>query len=245
MQAFTIDVPQEQPFKIFLDTGNIEDIRERYPTAMINGVTTNPTLVMKAGRKATDIYNDIVTEFPHLESVSAEVVADNYKDMIYQAVDLYTIAENITIKLPCTVDGLKACAYLSDIENTGGKKITTNVTLVFSVAQAIMAAKAGATYISPFVGRCNDNSFSGIELVRAISNTYRVHGVRTQILAASLRDVHHVSRCFAAGADVVTLPPKVFDKMYDHVLTREGLDIFQRDYDAALHQQRLTQQQDL
>jgi len=200
---------------------------------------------MKAGKKATDSYSDIVTEFPHLESVSAEVVADNYKDMIYQAVDLYTIAENITIKLPCTVDGLKACAYLSDIENTGSKKITTNITLVFSVAQAIMAAKAGATYISPFVGRCNDNSFSGIELVRAISNTYRVHGVRTKILAASLRDVHHVSRCFAAGADVVTLPPKVFDKMYDHVLTREGLDIFQRDYDAALHQQRLVQQQDL
>lgn len=245
MQAFTIDVPQEQPFKIFLDTGNIEDIRERYPTAMINGVTTNPTLIMKSGQAAQKVYNDIATEFPYLESISAEVVADNYESMIREAVDLYTIAENITIKLPCTVEGLKACAYLSSLDNTNGKKITTNVTLVFSVAQAIMAAKAGATYISPFVGRCNDNSFSGVELVRAISNTYRVHGVRTEILAASLRDVHHVSRCFAAGADVVTLPPKVFDKMYDHVLTREGLDIFQRDYDAALHQQRLVQQQDL
>jgi transaldolase len=245
MTSFTIEVPKEQPFKIFLDTGDIEDIRKRYPTAMINGVTTNPTLIMKSGRKAVDVYNDIASEFPYLESISAEVVADNYKDMIYQAVDLYTIAENITIKLPCTVEGLKACAYLSSVDNTGGKKITTNVTLVFSVAQAIMAAKAGATYISPFVGRCNDNSFSGVELVRAISNTYRIHGVDTKVLAASLRDVHHVSRCFAAGADVVTLPPKVFDKMYDHVLTREGLDIFNRDYNTALHQQRLALQQDL
>ena len=125
-------------------------------------------------RAAQKVYNDIATEFPYLESISAEVVADNYESMIREAVDLYTIAENITIKLPCTVEGLKACAYLSSLDNTNGKKITTNVTLVFSVAQAIMAAKAGATYISPFVGRCNDNSFSGVELVRAISNTYRV-----------------------------------------------------------------------
>jgi len=245
MEAFAIEVAKEQPFKIFLDTGNIEDIRERYPTAMINGVTTNPSLVMKAGKPAQEIYTQIAEEFPLLESISAEVVSDNYKDMIREACDLFSIAGNITIKLPCTVEGLKACSYLSSIENTDNRKITTNVTLVFSVAQAIMAAKAGATYISPFVGRCNDNSFSGVELVRAISNTYRIHGVDTKVLAASLRDVHHVSRCFAAGADVVTLPPKVFDKMYDHVLTREGLDIFNRDYDLALHQQRLAQQQDL
>jgi len=244
-QQFTIEVPEKQPFTIFLDTGNIEDIRERYPTAMINGVTTNPTLVMKAGQPAEKIYSEIAEEFPLLESISAEVVADDYESMIRQGLDYFTIADNITIKLPCTRSGLKAASYLSTLGNQEGKKITTNVTLVFSVAQAIMAAKAGATYISPFVGRCNDNSFSGVELVRAISNTYRIHGVDTKVLAASLRDVHHVSRCFAAGADVVTLPPKVFDKMYDHVLTREGLDIFNRDYDAALHQQRLAQQQDL
>ena len=212
---------------------------------MISGVTTNPTLIMKAGGNETEIYKSIAEQYPFLESISAEVVADDYISMIRKALDFYTIANNITIKLPCTVEGLKACNFLTNPENVDGKKITTNVTLVFSVAQAIMAAKAGATYISPFVGRCNDNSFSGVELVRAISNTYRIHGVRTKILAASLRDVHHVSRCFAAGADVVTLPPKVFDKMYDHVLTREGLDIFQRDYDSALHQQRLAQQQDL
>ena len=231
--------------KIFLDTADVDLIQEAYSTGLINGVTTNPTIIKRSGRDFVEVIKEIQSKFPNLESISAEVVADNYESMIREAVDLYTIAENITIKLPCTVEGLKACAYLSSLDNTNGKKITTNVTLVFSVAQAIMAAKAGATYISPFVGRCNDNSFSGVELVRAISNTYRIHGVRTKILAASLRDVHHVSRCFAAGADVVTLPPKVFDKMYDHVLTREGLDIFQRDYDSALHQQRLAQQQDL
>ena len=107
------------------------------------------------------------------------------------------------------------------------------MTLVFSVAQAILAAKAGATYVSPFVGRCNDNSVSGVELVRAISGTYAAHGIKTQILGASLRDVHHVSRCFMYGADVITMPPKVFWKMYDHVLTREGLDLFQKDWEST------------
>ena len=245
MTGFTIYTPSAECFPIFLDTGNIQDIKERYSTGMISGVTTNPTLIMKAGGNETEIYKSIAEQYPFLESISAEVVADDYISMIRKALDFYTIANNVTIKLPCTVEGLKACNFLTNPENVDGKKITTNVTLVFSVAQAIMAAKAGATYISPFVGRCNDNSFSGVELVRAISNTYRIHGVDTKVLAASLRDVHHVSRCFAAGADVVTLPPKVFDKMYDHVLTREGLDIFNRDYDAALHQQRLAQQQDL
>lgn len=245
MTGFTIYTPSSECFPIFLDTGDIQEIKERYSTGMISGVTTNPTLIMKAGGNETKIYTSIAEQYPFLESISAEVVADDYISMIRKALDFYTIASNITIKLPCTVEGLKACNFLTNPENVDGKKITTNVTLVFSVAQAIMAAKAGATYISPFVGRCNDNSFSGVELVRAISNTYRLHGVKTKVLAASLRDVHHVSRCFAAGADVVTLPPKVFDKMYDHVLTREGLDIFNRDYNAALHQQRLAQQQDL
>lgn len=236
MEAFTIQVSEKQPFKIFLDTGNINEIESRYDTGMISGVTTNPTLIMKTGIAPQTVYNDIADKFPYLESISAEVVDGDYKSMIRQGVDLYTIAENITIKLPCTKEGLKACSYLSSIDNTNGKKITTNVTLVFSVAQAILAAKAGATYISPFVGRCNDNSFDGIHLVNSISNTYKVQEVKTKILAASLRDVNDVSKCFSAGADVVTLPPKVFDKMYDHVLTREGLDIFNRDYQNTINQ---------
>ena len=143
----------------------------------------------------------------------------------------YTIGPNITIKVPCTVEGLKACKHLSSVG------VKTNVTLVFSVAQAILAAKAGATYVSPFVGRLNDNSFSGVELIRAICDTYRTHQVTTNVLSASLRDVHHVSRCFAAGSDVVTLPPSVFWKMYDHVLTDQGLDRFNKDWQDALAQQ--------
>ena len=133
----------------------------------------------------------------------------------------------VTIKVPCTVEGLIACKALSVMG------VKTNVTLIFSVAQALLAAKAGATYCSPFVGRCNDNSFSGVELVRAIANAYAVQGMSTEILAASLRDVHHVSRCYSYGASVVTMPPKVFWKMYDHVLTDAGLDQFQKDWEST------------
>lgn len=245
MGTFTIDVELDSKFNIFLDTADAEEIASRYETGMIDGVTTNPSLILKSGRAPHAVIQQLAQEYPEMLSISAEPVCDNYQDMVREGLDYYTHGNNVTVKVPCTVEGLKACKYLSQLSREDGRTIQTNVTLVFSVAQAIMAAKAGATYVSPFVGRCNDNSFSGVELIRAISNTYRIHGVKTKILAASLRDVHHVSRCFAAGADVVTLPPKVFDKMYDHVLTREGLDIFNRDYDAALHQQRLAQQQDL
>ena len=142
------------------------------------------------------------------------------------AVDYYQIAPNVTIKLPCTKEGLLAC---SDLTAEG---ITTNITLIFSAAQAILAAKAGATYVSPFVGRLNDNSVSGIELVRAISGLYSMHEYDTNVLAASIRDVHQVARCFAAGADVVTLPLGIFWKMYDHILTRDGLAKFDADWAA-------------
>ena len=144
--------------------------------------------------------------------------------MFKEAMTFASIGEAVTVKVPLTPEGLKVCKRLSNLG------IKTNVTLCFSAAQAVMAALAGATYVSPFVGRCNDNSFSGVELVRAISGLYRAQGVETQVLAASLRDVHHVSRCFLYGANVVTLPAGVFHKMYDHVLTREGLAIFNQDY---------------
>ena len=144
--------------------------------------------------------------------------------MVENAQQYIQIGEEVTIKLPLTREGLIACKELSD------EGIQTNVTLCFSVAQAAMAALAGATYISPFVGRLNDNSFSGVELVRAISGLYNVQGCETKILAASLRDVHHVSRCFSYGASVATLPTKIFDKMYNHVLTDAGLAIFEEDF---------------
>ena len=166
--------------------------------------------------------------FPWDSSVSAEVVDDNAEEMLTIDYDYCEINQNITIKLPMTVEGLKACKELS------GDDIATNVTLVFSTAQAILAAKAGASYVSPFVGRLNDNSFSGVELIRAISQTFQMHSVQTEILAASLRDVHHVSRCFMYGADVCTLPPKVFWKMYDHVLTVDGLARFDADWKEVM-----------
>jgi len=214
--------------KIFLDSSDVVEIQKAFETGLIDGVTTNPTLMKAAGRDPKEILTEITDMFPWDSSVSAEVVADNAEDMLSIADDYCEINQNITIKLPMTVEGLKAC---KDLSSDG---IETNVTLVFSTAQAILAAKAGASYVSPFVGRCNDNSVSGVELIRAISNTYQVHQVETEILAASLRDVHHVSRCFLYGADVCTLPPKVFWSMYDHVLTREGLAKFDADWKEVM-----------
>ncbi len=214
--------------KIFLDTADLNEIKKAARTGLVDGVTTNPTLIKKSGRTLPDVAKELINTYPQFESVSCEVVAETAEEMIEQAQQFIQLGNKaITIKLPCTVEGLIACKTLSVLG------VKTNVTLVFSVAQAILAAKAGATYISPFVGRCNDNSFSGVELVRAISETYCAQGVKTQILAASLRDVHHVSRCFSFGASVITMPPKVFWSMYNHVLTREGLDQFQKDWEEV------------
>jgi transaldolase len=213
--------------KIFLDTADTSEIAKAVRTGLIDGVTTNPTLILRSGRTLPDVAQELIAKYPQFESISTEVVADTADEMIEQAKQFITLGPAITVKLPCTVEGLIACKALYHLG------VKTNVTLVFSVAQALLAAKAGATFVSPFVGRCNDNSFSGVELVRAISYAYKTQGMETQILAASLRDVHHVSRCYAYGADVTTLPPAVFWKMYDHVLTREGLDRFQKDWEDA------------
>lgn len=210
--------------RIFLDSSDVFEIDEALDTGLIDGVTTNPTLMLKSGRNPVDVLTKISDMFPWTSSISAEVSGDTMTDMMNMADEYIQINPNITIKVPCTVEGLKTCAALSN------NQISTNVTLIFSVAQAILAAKAGAEYVSPFVGRCNDNSFSGVELVRAISQTFNTHDIDTEVLAASVRDVHHVSRCFMYGAKVVTMPSKVFWKMYDHVLTREGLAQFEKDW---------------
>lgn len=210
--------------QIFLDTADINAIEERYDSGIIAGVTTNPTLVANQGINYLELIQDIAEAFPEMESISAEVKGDTAAEMIDDAAKYRDISEAVTIKLPMTKEGIKACKYFSDVG------VKTNVTLCFSVAQAAMAGMAGATYISPFVGRLNDNSFSGVELVRGIADLYCTQAIKTKVLAASLRDVHHVSRCFLYGAKVCTLPVKIFDKMYDHVLTREGLDIFDKDF---------------
>jgi len=193
---------------------------------LIDGVTTNPTLILRSGRDQQEVIEEIYQACPNLESISAEVVADTAEEMVEQAQPFIDLSDNVTIKVPCTREGLKACYELSH------DGILTNVTLVFSVSQAILAAKAGATYISPFVGRVDDNSFDGLELVGDIAKLYREHMSRTQVLAASLRNVKDVADCFSVGADVVTMPPAIFGKMYNHILTDKGLQLFQDDWNS-------------
>ena len=214
--------------KIFLDTADVAMIGSAYDTGLLDGVTTNPTLILKSGRQLKEVIENIAKVFPDLMSISAEVVADDHDEMLSQAEKYYTIAPAVTIKVPCTVEGLKACKFLSD------KGIKTNVTLVFSVAQAILASKAGATYISPFVGRWMDNSIDGIELIQNIRRAFDLSGTTTQILAASLRDVRQVEQSALAGADVVTIPPTVFWGMYKNIMTEKGLDLFQKDWEEVL-----------
>lgn len=210
--------------KIFLDTADVSQISQVYETGLLDGVTTNPTLILKSGRQLLDVITEISRTFPELESISAEVVGDTKEEMLSQAKNYYTISPNVTIKVPCTVEGLKTCKYLSD------SGIKTNVTLVFSVAQAILASKAGATYISPFVGRWVDNSIDGTEIIQNIRKAFDYSFTSTQILAASLRDVRQVEQSTLAGSDVVTIPPSVFWKMYDNILTRSGIEQFNKDW---------------
>jgi len=213
--------------KIFLDTADLDEIRAANETGLIDGVTTNPTLILRSGKTLPEVAQQLVEEFPNFESVSTEVVADTAEEMIAQAQQYIKMGPAITVKLPCTVEGLKACRVL----NKAG--IKTNVTLVFSAAQAVLAAKAGATYVSPFVGRLDDQSVAGLEVVRSISELYRIYGVETKVLSASIRSVQRVVRSWYNGAQVVTMPPKHFWEMYNHILTKDGLDRFQKDWDAA------------
>lgn len=214
--------------KIFLDTADVSLIGPAYDTGLLDGVTTNPSLILKSGRQLQEVIQEIVSIFSELESVSAEVVAETEDEMLSQAKYYYTINPSVTIKVPCTVEGLKACKFLSNVG------IKTNVTLVFSVAQAILASKAGATFISPFVGRWMDNSIDGIELIKNIRKAFDFSGTSTKILAASLRDVRQVEQSALAGADVVTIPPVVFWAMYKNIMTDKGLELFQKDWEEVI-----------
>ena len=211
--------------KIFLDTSDVDVIRQHCETGLIDGVTTNPTLMMQAGRNPVEVIKEISSLFSEHASISAEVVGDRAEEMVSQAKDYHPINKNITIKVPCSVEGLKACKVLSD------KGIPVNVTLIFSVEQAILAAKAGATYVSPFVGRCEDNNIDGIGLLEAINKVYQSKRISTEILSASIRNLNHVSESFKAGADIVTLPPSIFEEMYNHDLTDQGIAQFNKDWE--------------
>lgn len=211
--------------KIFLDTADYDLISARYDTGLVDGVTTNPSLIKKSGEDPFEAIKNISEAFPDFKSISAEVVADLACDMVEQAKPFMEL-DNVTIKVPCTVEGLRACRQLRDLG------ATVNVTLIFSAAQAVLAAKAGATYVSPFVGRLTDNGFDGLELIKTIYDIYARQPINTEILAASVRSPEVVALCYREGSDIVTMPPGVFDRMYESVLTREGLAIFQKDWDS-------------
>ena len=215
--------------KIFLDTSDVNIISKHCESGLIDGVTTNPTLMKQSGRNPIDVIKDISALFPDDSSISAEVVADTAEGMISQAKQYYSISPNITIKVPCTEEGLKACNVLS------AKNIPVNVTLIFSVTQAILCAKAGAKFISPFIGRCEDNGLSGIGLIESIRTIFDRNNIKTQILAASIRTTEHVTNAFIAGTDIVTLPPSIFEEMYKHDLTDQGIDQFDKDWKQVNH----------
>ena len=212
--------------KLFLDTADVESIADSFETGLIDGVTTNPTLMMKSGRNPEDVYQELINL--GVPDVSMEVVGDSY-EMIQEGLRLAEkFKYQATIKVPSTTDGLIACRELSR------NCIKVNVTLIFSPSQAILAAKAGATYVSPFVGRVDDNSFGGLCLIKDIANIYEKQNWKmTEILAASIRNVRDVGKAFEYGANICTLPPVVFRKMYKHILTDKGVELFENDWKSA------------
>lgn len=209
--------------KLFLDTADVKSVKARLSTGLISGITTNPTLIRKSGKDIQEVYWELVKL--GIDDISMEVVGDSEQDLFSKAMGhVKTYGDHITIKLPCTIDGLKVCQRLSALS------IRTNITLIFSPAQAILASLAGATYISPFIGRMDDNSLDGMKLISDIKHTLTTD---TKILAASIRDPQSVGTAFALGADICTVPPAVFDRMYDHVLTDKGIEQFERDHAAS------------
>ena len=208
--------------KIFIDSAETNDIIRLYQTGLVDGVTTNPSLIRKCGRDPIEVYQELMSV--GLQDISMEVVGDAY-EMIEEGKALHQqFMDACTVKVPCSPEGLDAC---NELANNG---IRVNVTLIFDPAQAILAAKAGASYVSPFVGRLDDNSVDGLRLISDIADIFDRHHVATEILSASIRDVKSVSQSFANGASIVTMPPSVFEKMYNHVLTDKGLNIFNEDY---------------
>ena len=211
--------------KFFIDTANLEQIEQAQNMGILDGVTTNPSLMAKEGIKGKEQimqrYKDIcnLVDGP----VSAEVFATDYDGMIKEGEELAAIDPKITVKLPCTKDGIRAVKYFKS------KNIATNCTLVFSVGQALLAAKAGATFVSPFVGRLDDICEDGISLVGDIVKVFKTYGLKTQVLAASIRHTNHILKCLQVGADVATCPLKAIEGLLNHPLTDKGLDIFIKD----------------
>lgn len=213
--------------RFFVDTANVEDIRKANDMGVICGVTTNPSLIAKEGRD----FNEVIKEITSIVDgpISGEVKATTVdaEGMIAEGREIAKIHPNMVVKIPMTVEGLKATKVLSS------EGIKTNVTLVFTANQALLAARAGATYVSPFLGRLDDISQPGIDLIRQIADMFAVSGVETQIIAASVRNPIHVTDCALAGADIATVPYKVIEQMTKHPLTDQGIEKFQADYRAV------------
>ncbi len=211
--------------QFFVDTAEIADIKKLHEMGLLDGVTTNPSLVAKSGRNFKEVIKEICALVPG--PVSAEVAATEYDGMLAEGEVLAKIADNVVVKLPLTVDGLRATKHFS------GKGIKTNVTLCFSPNQALLAAKVGATYISPFIGRLDDINLEGMELIEQIRAIYDNYNFTTQILAASIRSANHVTQAALAGADVATIPPPVIYKLAEHPLTKSGLEQFVKDWKST------------
>lgn len=208
--------------KLFIDTANVDEIREATSWGILSGVTTNPSLIAKEGRDFKEVVREIaaIIDGP----ISAEVLSDDSEGMIKEALELSTIHKNITIKVPMTIEGLKAVTALRK------EGIKTNVTLIFSANQALLAARAGASYVSPFVGRMDDIGSNGLELIQEIADIFKIHSIETEIIAASIRTTIHVTDSAKAGANIATVPYTILKKMFDHPLTEIGIDRFKKDW---------------
>lgn len=212
--------------KIFMDTANVEEIKQYVDWGVVYGVTTNPSLIAKSGRTQAEV----IPEIAALVSgpVSAEVISTECAGMVEEARKLAKIAGNVVIKIPCIPEGLKAVKILS------AEGIKTNVTLVFSMAQALLAARAGATYVSPFIGRLDDINQDGVKLVDNIVKAFKLYGIETEVIAASIRNIEHVEKVMLTGCQIATIPTKVLAQMINHSLTDKGLAQFMADYQNSL-----------
>jgi transaldolase len=211
--------------KFFVDTAEIKDIKELHEAGLVDGVTTNPSLIAKSGRDFKEVVKEICAVTPG--PVSAEVASLEYEGMVAEGTVLAAIAENVVVKVPLTLAGLKATKTFKE------RGIKINVTLCFSANQALLAAKAGATYISPFLGRLDDINLDGVELIENIRQIYDNYAFDTEILAASIRSPNHVTQVALAGADVATIPPDVIRKLANHPLTNAGIEGFLKDWKAT------------
>ena len=211
--------------QIFIDSADLAAVERAAATGLVDGVTTNPSLIAQSQGDFYSTLERVCALVPG--PISAESVAEDYDTMLAEGLKLAQVADNIVVKLPLTVDGLKVCRELAE------RDIKTNVTLCFSPNQALLAAKAGATYISPFIGRIDDSGVDGLQLIESIREIYDNYGFETQLLAASIRSPLHVSECARLGADVVTIPPKVFWQLYEQPLTAKGIASFAADWQRS------------